>query len=86
MIKIFKTKASTGNFFETSPSSVYIDITSNRLSELTQYTETPIELKTFLLKHAVQLKNNLTQQQKEVVCPKTTSFDFYSTHNEDSLH
>ncbi len=39
------------SYFSVKLSRVYIDLTTNRLSQLSQYARTPIELKNFLMAH-----------------------------------
>lgn len=56
MIKIFKDLNANGGFFSGKLSRVYITISDNRLSELSQYAVTPPELTTFLENHYSEMK------------------------------
>lgn len=57
LIKRLKEANETGEFFAQKMEHVRINITDNRLSELSQYASTPIELEVFLQRHFDQLKS-----------------------------
>lgn len=53
-VKGLKTLNKAGGYFSTKYNNIHINITSNRLSELSQYAITPICLKEFLENHKIQ--------------------------------
>lgn len=52
-LELLRDVHNTGNFFEKKRSSVTINITNNRLSELSQYADVPNCLISFLKNHAI---------------------------------
>ena len=56
-IKELKRLNKTGGYFSKKYNNIHINITSNRLSELSQYAVTPICLEQFLESHKVKLSN-----------------------------
>lgn len=54
IIMIFRKLCASGGYFKKELTRVRINITDNRLSELSQYAITPPELDTFLLRHCPQ--------------------------------
>lgn len=55
-IRELKKLNSQGDYFSTKHNNIHINITSNRLSELTQYAITPQTLDDFLKRHALKLQ------------------------------
>lgn len=53
LLNLLKQLHEQGTFFDNKQTSVNINLTNNRLSELSQYAEFPPSLKTFILNHKV---------------------------------
>ena len=57
IIKALKDLNFSGGYFSRKLNNVHINLSDNRLSELSQYAITPPELNEFLEKHKPQVKN-----------------------------
>lgn len=57
IVKKLKALNSSGEYFSATLKNVHINITDNRLSELSQYAITPPELDSFLERHRPQISS-----------------------------